>query len=219
MHDLMCHVHQLDNRRTGYDNGAFYSDLVNATSDGKYLLQCISMAANYEKQNPNWFQNYFQTEEQFDSGISSPSTSLRDEINIINTQNPGLHNSRYVIPHIYQIGDNNLHPQYQTRERIKCQTSVDDNTDVTLQHSDETILHPLRYSDPSSEDSNIIYPPDYFEEPSVISEEDILSQQLRLEIYELNNRMLNSQNDNLMLQIINTHSDHDEIQSLGGQSV
>jgi hypothetical protein len=46
--------------------------------------------------------------------------------------------------------------------------------------------HPLRYSDPSSEVSNMMNPPDYFEEPSMISDEDVLSQQLRQEIYDLN---------------------------------
>jgi hypothetical protein len=53
--------------------------LVLSTNDGRYLTHLINLAANFEMEHPQWFTKFLENGDQFDSGISSPSTSLSDE--------------------------------------------------------------------------------------------------------------------------------------------
>jgi hypothetical protein len=75
----MCHIHQIDSRRAGYDNIGYFSDQISSTNDGRYLTHLINLAANFEMEHPHWFTKFLENGDQFDSGISSPSTSLSDE--------------------------------------------------------------------------------------------------------------------------------------------
>ena len=212
MHELMCHIHQIDSRRAGYDNIGYFSDQISSTNDGRYLTHLINLAANFEMEHPHWFTKFFENGDQFDSGISSPSTSLSDE----KFKHASLQCLSLDVNTNGQIYQNNLcsppniNPQNNLGNGIPRQQSTEDNTTVPKQH-------PLRYSDPSSEVSNMMNPPDYFEEPSMISDEDVLSQQLRQEIYDLNNRMLAAQTENGI--VFRRNIEEEEIQSLGGQSV
>jgi hypothetical protein len=170
------------------------------------------LAANFEMEHPQWFTKFLENGDQFDSGISSPSTSLSDE----KFKHASLQCLSLDVNTNGQIYQNNLcsppniNPQNNLGNGIPRQQSTEDNTTVPKQH-------PLRYSDPSSEVSNMMNPPDYFEEPSMISDEDVLSQQLRQEIYDLNNRMLAAQTENGI--VFRRNIEEEEIQSLGGQSV
>lgn len=212
MHELMCHIHQIDSRRAGYDNIGYFSDQISSTNDGRYLTHLINLAANFEMEHPHWFSEMFESGDQFDSGVSSPSTSLSDEKFRhvpLQCSSPGSNINGQIHQNIL-CSPPNINPQNNLSEGIPRQRSTEDNTTVPKQH-------PLRYSDPSSEEF-IMNPPDYFEEPSMISDEDVLSQQLRQEIYDLNNRMLAAQTENGIVFRKNIEEE-DEIQSLGGQSV
>jgi hypothetical protein len=212
MHELMCHIHQIDSRRAGYDNIGYFSDQISSTNDGRYLTHLINLAENFEMEHPHWFTKFFENGDQFDSGISSPSTSLSDE-KFKHAPLQCLSLDVNTNGQIYQnilCSPPNINPQNNLGNGIPRQRSTEDNTTVPNQH-------PLRYSDPSSEVSNMMNPPDYFEEPSMISDEDVLSQQLRQEIYDLNNRMLAAQTENVI--VFRRNIEEEEIQSLGGQSV
>ncbi|CAC5409740.1 unnamed protein product [Mytilus coruscus] len=206
IHELMCQIHQMDNRRAGYDNIGYFADLIGSTSDGQHLSTCITLAANFEKQNPNWFNEYFENAEQFDSGISSPSTSLGGETG--NKRSSNVSSDGYV-----KDSHQTSPPKYNIRGYNSRQNSFDDNNIV-----DNFSRQALRTSDPSSDDFT-------FKAPSDIEDEDILSQQLRQEIYDLNRRALESQYQNEIAPpyhpsiVFRGMSQEEEIQSLGGQSV
>ncbi|CAG2239624.1 unnamed protein product [Mytilus edulis] len=206
IHELMCQIHQMDNRRAGYDNIGFFADLIGSTADGQHLSTCINWAANFEKQNPSWFNEYFENGEQFDSGISSPSNSLGGET-VIKRSSDGSADGHVRDPH------QTSSPKYNLRVCRSRQNSFEDNNFVD-NFSEQT----QRTSDPSSDDFT-------FKPPSDIEDEDILSQQLRQEIYDLNRRALESQYQNDIAPpyhpsiVFRGMSQEEEIQSLGGQSV
>lgn len=212
MYELMCHIHHIDSRRAGYDNIGYVSDQISSTNDGRYLTNLIDLAANFEMEHPHWFSEIFENGDQFDSGISSPSSSSSDDkFRHIPVQclSPDSNFNVQIYQNIL-CSPPNINPQNNHSEGIPRQRSTEDNTTIPKQH-------PLRYSDPLSEEFNMMNPPDYFEEPSMISDEDVLSQQLRQEIYDLNNRMLAAQTENGI--VFRKNIEEEETQSLGGKSV
>lgn len=217
IHELMCQIHKMDGRTACYNNAGYFADLLDASHDGKYLMQCINKAAAFEQQNPNWFNDYYNC--QYDSGISSPTVSCDETTNMktldqfqmnINLDEKDVHN------HQGRQKTNNLNRGVVPRQR-----SQEDNSAIGQMPQQDSAIQVsqfppvLRTSDPYSNSSE--EPPDYFEEPSMVGDDDVTSHQLRQEILDLNNRMLASQfYDNYGLVLSETEG---EFQSLGGQSV
>lgn len=198
-----------------HNDNEFDTTVLLSSTDGKELIQCINTSIYFKKQNLARLNACYGNS---DSGFSSPACSIQTAPS--SAEQPPRIDDMTFLYSMQNNSRNDLQYQNNLNDGISRSRSVEDNTLVETLFSKEDPYSDTsdnRYSAFSSQPENGFVPPDFFDEPSIVGDDDVLSQQLRREIYELNSRMMKSQMQNGF--IARGLSREDEIISLGGQSV
>ncbi|VDI48228.1 Hypothetical predicted protein [Mytilus galloprovincialis] len=207
IHELICQIHQMDTRRVGYCSIGYFADLLSDTTEGQYLTECIASAAHYDEQRTNSSNTNFGTFGQCESAIDTHFNSF-ESVDCDKPVNESFldYNISAQIPQTSQ-NQNNV-----TRDNALRQNSFEDNNAVAIT---DILYHQTLQSCYSVNDNFS------FKAPSDTDNDDVLSQNLHQQIYDLNKRMMDPRFENDTLSYI-THavlSHEDEAISLGGQSV
>lgn len=186
------------------------ASLLWSSTDGKELIQCINTCEYFEKQHAT--SSHCEFYKRFDSGFSSSISSDQMDSLAVETD---LNTANVVItPRLRHTCQIDIQAQNNLDKAMSRPISIEDNTLVQSEHPSEEHYYVAQQS---SRFKNSSATPDDFEEPSVIADDDVLSQQLRQEIYELNRRMMISQMQTGLME--RGFSREDDFVSLGGQSV
>ncbi|XP_071176116.1 uncharacterized protein [Mytilus edulis] len=208
IHELICQIHQMDTRRVGYCSIGYFADLLSSTREGQDLTECIASAANYDEQLTNSSNKYFGINGKGEYGIDVHFNSFESvDCNKLNNESFLDYNISAHIPPTSQ-NQNNV-----TQDNALRQDSFEDNNAVAI----TDILYHQTLQNCYSLNDNFS-----FKAPSDTDNDDVLSQNLHQQIYDLNKRMMDPRYENDMLPYCQQAvelSHEDEAISLGGQSV
>lgn len=207
IHELICQIHQMDTRRVGYCSIGYFADLLSSTTEGQDLTKCIATAANFETQRTNSLNKNVGTNLQCESNIDIHFNSFES----VNCKKPSYESflDYNINAHISPTSHNQNNVIQGNTLR---QDSFEDNNAVAitdiLYH--QTLQNCYLLNDNFS-----------FKAPSDTNNDDVLSQNLHQQIYDLNKRMMDPCYQNSMeprcQRAVLSHED--EVISLGGQSV
>ncbi|XP_063435754.1 uncharacterized protein LOC134716676 [Mytilus trossulus] len=205
IHELICQIHQMDTRRVGYCSIGYFADLLSDTTEGQDLTECIASAAIYDEQ---WVYKNFGTYGQCESAIDIHFNSF-ESVDCDKPVNESFidYNISAHIPPSSQ-NQNNV-----TQENALRQDSFEDNNAIAI----TDILYHQTLQNCYSVNDNFS-----FKAPSDTDNDDVLSQNLHQQIYDLNKRMMDPRYENDMMPYCQQAvqlSHEDEAISLGGQSV
>ncbi|XP_076096336.1 uncharacterized protein LOC143067157 isoform X1 [Mytilus galloprovincialis] len=207
IHELICQIHQMDTRRVGYCSIGYFADLLSDTTEGEDLTECIASAAHYDEQRTNSSNTNFGTYGQCEYAIDIHFNSF-ESVDCNKPVNESFLDYN-ISAHIPQTSQNQNNV---TRDNTLRQDSFEDNNAVAI----TDILYHQTLQNCYSLNDNFS-----FKAPSDTDNDDVLSQNLHQQIYDLNKRMMDPRFENDTLSYI-THavlSHEDEAISLGGQSV
>ncbi|XP_052060486.1 uncharacterized protein LOC127700762 isoform X2 [Mytilus californianus] len=207
IHELICQIHQMDTRRVGYCSIGYFADLLSSTTEGQDFTKCIATASNFETQRTNSLNKNVGINLQCESNIDIDFNSFES----VNCKKPSYESflDYNINAHISPTSHNQNNVIQGNTLR---QDSFEDNNAVAitdiLYH--QTLQNCYLLNDNFS-----------FKAPSDTNNDDVLSQNLHQQIYDLNKRMMdpcyqNSMEPRCQHAVL---SREDEAISLGGQSV